>query len=127
MFVPMKRPSQNFLRKLLTRARKGRTVLAPILWPKFPRKSVSRSIATCARGMGGRTPRTTPRIVIGMRMTERRNPSSMLLRKAIRKLIFANQNFAQLSEKLDKLEKALKKLSKKAKKRHYKDSNSDSE
>jgi hypothetical protein len=37
-----------------------------------------------------------------------------------------NQNFAQLSKKLDKLEKALKKLSKKVKKRCYKDSNSDS-
>ncbi len=38
-----------------------------------------------------------------------------------------NQNFVQLSKKLDKLEKALKKLSKKAKKRHYKDSDSNSE
>ncbi len=37
-----------------------------------------------------------------------------------------NQNFAQLSKKLDKLEKALKKLSKKAKKHHYKESNSNS-
>jgi hypothetical protein len=38
-----------------------------------------------------------------------------------------NQNFAQLTEKTDKLEKALKKSGKKGKKRHYKDSNSDSE
>ncbi len=38
-----------------------------------------------------------------------------------------NQNFAQLIEKINKLEKALKKSGKKGKKRHYEDSNSDSE
>jgi hypothetical protein len=38
-----------------------------------------------------------------------------------------NQNFAQLSTKLEKLKKVLKKLSKKAQKRQHKDSNSDSE
>jgi hypothetical protein len=38
-----------------------------------------------------------------------------------------NQNFAQLTEKIDKLEKALKKSSKKGKKCCYEDSDSDSE
>jgi hypothetical protein len=38
-----------------------------------------------------------------------------------------NQNFAQLTKKINKLEKALKKSSKKGKKRHYKDSDSNSE
>ncbi len=38
-----------------------------------------------------------------------------------------NQNFAQLTEKINKLEKALKKSRKKGKKHHYKDSDSDSE
>jgi hypothetical protein len=38
-----------------------------------------------------------------------------------------NQNFAQLTNKIEKLEKALKKSGKKGKKRHYEDSNSDSE
>jgi hypothetical protein len=38
-----------------------------------------------------------------------------------------NQNFAQLSEKIDKLEKALKKSGKKGKKRRSEDSDSDSE
>jgi hypothetical protein len=38
-----------------------------------------------------------------------------------------NQNFTQLTEKIKKLEKALKKSGKKGKKRHYEDSNSDSE
>jgi hypothetical protein len=37
-----------------------------------------------------------------------------------------NQNFAQLTEKIEKLEKALKKTGKKRQKRHYKDSDSDS-
>jgi hypothetical protein len=38
-----------------------------------------------------------------------------------------NQNFAQLTEKINKLEKALKKSGKKGKKRRYEDSDSDSE
>jgi hypothetical protein len=38
-----------------------------------------------------------------------------------------NQNFAQLTNKIEKLEKALKKSSKKGKKHRYEDSNSDSE
>ncbi len=38
-----------------------------------------------------------------------------------------NQNFAQLTKKIAKLEKALKKSGKKGKKRHYEDSDSDSE
>ena len=37
-----------------------------------------------------------------------------------------NQNFAQLTKKINKLEKALKKSSKKGKKHRYEDSNSDS-
>jgi hypothetical protein len=38
-----------------------------------------------------------------------------------------NNNFAQLTKKIEKLKKALKKSGKKGKKCHYKDSNSDSE
>ena len=38
-----------------------------------------------------------------------------------------NQNFAQLTNKIEKLEKALKKSGKKRQKRHYKDSDSNSE
>ncbi len=38
-----------------------------------------------------------------------------------------NQNFAQLTKKINKLEKALKKSGKKGKKCHYEDSGSDSE
>jgi hypothetical protein len=38
-----------------------------------------------------------------------------------------NHNFVQLTKKIKKLENALKKSSKKGKKRHYEDSNSDSE
>jgi hypothetical protein len=39
----------------------------------------------------------------------------------------AKQNFAQLTEKIEKLEKALKKSAKKGKKRRYEDSDSNSE
>jgi hypothetical protein len=37
-----------------------------------------------------------------------------------------NQNFAQLTKKIEKLEKALKKSGKKGQKRHYKDSDPNS-
>ncbi len=39
----------------------------------------------------------------------------------------SNQNFAQLTEKIEKLKKALKKSGKQGKKRRYEDSDSDSE
>jgi hypothetical protein len=39
----------------------------------------------------------------------------------------SNQNFAQLTKKIEKLEKALKKSGKKGKKRRYEDSDSNSE
>jgi hypothetical protein len=48
-------------------------------------------------------------------------------KKGSKKASPVNQNFVQLSKKLEKLEKALKKSSKKGQKRQYKDSNSNSE
>jgi hypothetical protein len=58
------------LRKLLTRARMGRSNLVLNVQPESPRKSALRSIATCARSMGACTPHTIPRIVVDMRKTE---------------------------------------------------------
>jgi hypothetical protein len=49
------------------------------------------------------------------------------IKKGGKKNFPVNHNFAQLTEKIEKLEKALKKSSKKGKKRHYKDSDSNSE
>jgi hypothetical protein len=48
-------------------------------------------------------------------------------KKGGKKTYPVNQNFAQLTKKIDKLEKALKKSGKKGKKRRYEDNNSDSE
>jgi hypothetical protein len=50
-----------------------------------------------------------------------------MAKKGRKKNYPVNQNFAQLTKKIDKLEKALKKSGKKGKKHHYEDSNSDSE
>ncbi len=75
------------LRSLPTKARKGRNTLVPILWPGFPRKSVLRSIATCARSMGAHTPCTILVIVVGLKRTERRNPISTPPRKVDVKVI----------------------------------------
>ncbi len=112
MSAPTRRANQNLPRSLTTRAKKGRSALVPILRSGFPRKSVLRSIVTCARSMGARIPCTTLVIVLGLRKTERRNPISVLLRKEERNNPM-NQNFAQLTKKIKKLEKALKKSGKK--------------
>ncbi len=54
-------------------------------------------------------------------------PDFRAAKKGGKKSSPVNHNFAQLTEKIKKLEKALKKSGKKGKKRHYKDSDSNSE
>jgi hypothetical protein len=54
-------------------------------------------------------------------------PDFHAAKKGSKKSSLVKHNFAQLTEKIEKLEKALKKSDKKGKKRHYKDSDSDSE
>ncbi len=103
--APRRRPNWNFLRKLLTRARKGRNILVPSLRPGFPRKSASRSIATCARSMGARIPCTTLMIVVGLRKTERRNLIFPLLRNAVRKQIPLIRTLCSWPRKLRSLRK----------------------
>jgi hypothetical protein len=87
---PTSRASRKILRNptsLPTRARKGRSILVPILWSGFPRKSNLRSIATYARSMGVHIPLTWLVIVVSMRKTEQKNLVSTPLRKAERKTI----------------------------------------
>ena len=48
-------------------------------------------------------------------------------KKGSKKNYSVKNNFAQLTEKIEKLKKALNKSGKKGKKRHYEDSNSNSE
>jgi hypothetical protein len=43
---------------------------------QVPQKVITKNIAACARSMGAHTPSTIPRIVVGMRKTEWRNPAS---------------------------------------------------
>ncbi len=74
-------------KSLPTRARKGRSTLIPILRPGFPRKSVLRRTATCARSMGAQIPPTILMIIVCSKRTERRNPISAPLRKAEEKVI----------------------------------------
>jgi hypothetical protein len=52
--------------------------------------------------------------------------SFCIAKKGRKKNYPVNQNFAQLTKKIDKFEKALKKSGKKGKKRHYEDSDSNS-
>ncbi len=123
--TPTRRPSQNLPRKLLTRARKGRSILVLRLQPGFPRRSILRSNATCARGMEAHIPCTILVIVVGLRKTKKVQSDCRANKKGGKKTNPVNQNFAQLSKKIKKLEKVLKKLSKKVQKCQYEDSNSD--
>jgi hypothetical protein len=77
----------EFLEKAYLKGDNGKNILVLSLLPGFLRKSTSGSIATCAKSMGAHLPRRTLVICVGLRKTERRNPNSMPLRKAVRKQI----------------------------------------
>jgi hypothetical protein len=49
---------------------------------RVPKKNALRSIATYVRNMGAHIPHTTLVIVVGLKRMERRNPVSVLPRKA---------------------------------------------
>ncbi len=65
--------------------------------------------------------------VVSTRKTEQKKSNFRAAKKGGKKKYPVNQNFAQLTKKINKLEKALKKSGKKGKKHRYKDSDSDSE
>jgi hypothetical protein len=72
---------QNPPRKLPRKTRKETRDLVQSLFTKFPRKLIPRSIVICARNMGAHIPCTIHKIVVGMRRTEMRNPTSKQPRK----------------------------------------------
>ncbi len=74
----------NPARKLLRKTRQEPSSPVLELWSRFPRKSISRSLANYVRSMGARIPRMPPRTVAGMRKTERWKPTSMLPRRQVR-------------------------------------------
>jgi hypothetical protein len=65
-----KKPTPHPARELLRRTRQEPSGPVLTLQSRFPRKSVSRRIATCATSMGECTPHTISRIVVGTRKTE---------------------------------------------------------
>jgi hypothetical protein len=68
--VPRRKPMRNPVRKLLRRVRQEPSGPVLELQSRFPRKSISRSPANCARNMGACIPRMLPRTVAGIRKTE---------------------------------------------------------
>jgi hypothetical protein len=69
------------------KSKKGKKHPVPRLQSECPRRFALRSIATCARSMGAHIPCTTHVSVIGLKKTERRNPISVPLGRAVRKVI----------------------------------------
>jgi hypothetical protein len=75
-YVPKKSSTHNPTRKNLTRGTRETRDLVLKLPSESARKLVMRNIVTCVRSIGAHTPRTIPRIVVGMRKMQRRNPTS---------------------------------------------------
>jgi hypothetical protein len=107
--------------------KKGKNGQVLILRSAFPRKSDLRRIVTCVRNMGVHIPLTRLVNVVSMRKTELKKSSFRATKKGSKTNYPVNQNFAQLTKKIEKLEKTLKKSGKKGKKRRYEDSDSNSE
>ncbi len=103
-------------RNLPSMERKGKNSQVLILWPAFPRKSNLRRIATCVRNMGAHIPLTRLMNVVSMRKNGTEKSSFRAAKKGGKKNYPVNQNFEQLTEKIEKLAKALKKSGKKARK-----------
>jgi hypothetical protein len=77
--------------------------------------------------MGVHIPCTIFVIVIGSKKDGKEKSSFRAAKKGGYKNNPVNQNFTQLTNKIEKLEKGLKKSGKKGEKRHCKDSDSNSE
>ncbi len=124
----MRRASKKrSLRNLPSTARKGKKGQVLILRPVFPRKSISQKKSDlCKKHGGAHTTHNTGEC----RKYEKdgtEKSSFCAAKKGGKRSYPSNQNFAQLTEKIEKLEKALKKSGEKGKKRRYEDSDSDSE
>ncbi len=123
----MRRASKKrSLGSLPSTARKGKKGQVLILRPAFPRKSIlQKKCNLCKKHGGAHTTHNTSEC----RKYEKdgtEKSSFRAAKKGGKKSYPSNQNFAQLTKKIEKLEKALKKSGKKGKKRRYEDSFSDS-
>ncbi len=117
------------LTSLPTKARKGRNALVPILrsgTKKVHFEKFEKHCKLCKKHGGAYTTHNT-RDCRRFEKDGTEKSSFRASKKGGKKNYPVNQNFAQLTKKIDKLEKALKKSGKKGKKRRYKDSDSNSE
>jgi hypothetical protein len=89
--TPEKGKQEEKAQKASFNGKKGRKGLVPNLRPVSRRKSVLRKVATSARSMGAHIRPTILTSVVSMRKTERRNPVTVPLRKAVRKSILPSR------------------------------------
>ncbi len=85
--TPEKGKQEEKAQKASFNGKKGRKGPVLNLRPVSQRKSVLQKVATSARNMGARTRPIVLTSVVSMRKTERRNPVTVPLRKAVRKVI----------------------------------------
>ena len=85
--TPEKGKQEEKAQKASFNGKKGRKGLVPNLRPVSRRKSILRKVATSARSMGAHIRPIVPTSVVSMRKMERKNPVTVPLRKAVRKVI----------------------------------------
>ena len=127
-YVPMIRASRKRrLRKLPPTARKEKKWPGTDPMARVPKKvHFAKSCDLCKKHGGAHTTHNTNECrKYAKDGTEKASYGSA--KKSGKKGNTTKQNFAQLTEKIEKLEKALKKSAKRGKKRRYEDSDSDSE
>ncbi len=94
---------------------------------RVPKKVCFEKHCNLCKKHGGAYTTHTTRECRRFEKDEKEKSNFCAARKGGKKGNLVKSNFAQLTEKIEKLEKVLKKSSKKGKKRHYEDSDSDSE
>jgi hypothetical protein len=127
VYVPLRKSMCHRARKLLTRT--GQEPRGPVMVTRsrLTRKSILRSLASCARNMGARILCMLPKIAANIEKDGTAKANFCAAKKAGKKSNPAKQSFAQLSKELDKLEKTLKKASHNSKKCRSDNSYSNSE
>jgi hypothetical protein len=114
-------------KKSFNKGKKGKKCLGTNSTTRFPKKvCFEKHCNLCKKHGGAHTMHNTHDCCM-FEKDEKEKSNFLAARKSGEKSNPVNQNFAQLTKKMEKLEKALMKSGKKGQKHHYKDSDSDSE
>jgi hypothetical protein len=125
---PTRRPNRNLPRRLPTRDKgeKGKKCPGTESTARVPKKVCFEKHCDLCKKHGGAYTMYNTRDCCRFEEDRKENSKFCAAKKGGKKANPVNQNFAQLTKKIEKLKKALKKSGKKAQKHRYKDSDSNS-